>query len=65
MELDVKVELQKQIKDVAALDAQLQQLQEQRKAVLEELYRRQGIIQYLQRLDGEKKAEVAKPKEKK
>ena len=65
MELDVKVELQKQVDDVTALDAQLQQLQAQRKAVLEELYRRQGIIQYLQRLDGEKKPEVNIPKGKK
>jgi len=53
MDLDVKVELEKQVKDVTALDAQLQQLQAQRKSILEELYRRQGIIQYLQRLNGE------------
>lgn len=52
MKLDVKVELQKQLEEVATLDAQLQQLQAQRKAILEELYRKQGIIQYLQRLDG-------------
>jgi len=56
MELDVKVELQKQLEEVAALDAQLQQLQAQRKAILEELFRKQGIIQYLQRLDGSAEA---------
>jgi len=54
MKLDVKAELQKQLEEVAILDNQLQQLQAQRKAVLEELYRKQGIIQYLQRLNGTK-----------
>jgi len=58
MELDVKVEIQKQLEDVATLDAQLQQLQAQRKAVLEELFRKQGIIQYLQRMDGSVETEV-------
>ena len=56
MELDAKVELQKQLEEVATLDAQLQQLQAQRKAILEELFRKQGIIQYLQRLDGSAEA---------
>lgn len=60
MELDVKAELQKQFDDVTSLDRQLQQLQVQRKEVLEELFRRQGIIQYLQRLNGEKAVEVEK-----
>jgi len=58
MELDIKAELQKQMEDVATLDAQLQQLQAQRKLVLEELYRKQGTIQYLQRLDGENEPEA-------
>ena len=58
MELDVKVEIQKQLEEVAVLDGQLQQLQAQRKAVLEELFRKQGIIQYLQRMDGGVETEV-------
>jgi len=58
MKLDVKAELQKQLEEVAALDAQLQQLQAQRKALLEELFRKQGIIQYLQRLDATDKTLV-------
>lgn len=58
MKINVKAELQKQLEEVAALDNQLQQLQEQRKLVLQELFRKQGVIQYLQRLDGSEKTVV-------
>lgn len=58
MKVNVKKELQKQLEEVAALDNQLWQLQEQRKLVLQELFRKQGIIQYLQQLDGNVEAVV-------
>lgn len=52
MDIDVKKEIEEQTEKVIVLNSQLQQLQEQRKLVLQELFRKQGIIQYLQSLDG-------------
>lgn len=54
MEIDVKQEIEKQVGEVNILNSQIQQIQQQREAVLQELFRKQGVIQYLQGLeDGE------------
>lgn len=50
MEIDVKQEIEKQVGEVNLLNSQLQQIQQQREVVLQELFRRQGVIQYLQGL---------------
>jgi len=50
MEIDVQMEIEKQVSEVNLLNSQIQQIQQQREAVLQELFRRQGVIQYLQGL---------------
>ena len=51
MEIDVKMEIEKQVNEVNLLNNQLQQIQKQREVVLQELFRKQGVIQYLQGLE--------------
>lgn len=51
MEIDVKQEIEKQVDEVNLLNSQLQQIQQQRETILQELFRRQGVIQYLQGLE--------------
>jgi len=51
MEIDVQKEIEKQVEEVNTLNSQLQQIQQQREVILQELFRKQGVIQYLQGLE--------------
>jgi len=59
-EIDVKVEIEQLIKEQTQLQQQLQALDAQRNTLIQEILKRQGAIELLQRLDGRKPGEESK-----
>ena len=56
-EINVKVEIEQLIKEQTQLQQQLQALDAQRNTLIQEILKRQGAIELLQRLDGRKDEE--------